>query len=547
MEKEGDGNCAARLTIERSKQAFIKVCDDALKDVVSSPMPQVRKEKSRLGAERLFLYGRPYPLTVVTMDCERRVYRDGAILVLGDTIESVGDFENVKPGDDEASGLIKHVNLGVKGPKVVMPSLINLHVHSAQQLGRGIADDVDLLTWLHDRIWPYESTMTKQDHFWSAMLCCLELLKSGVLCFAEAGGPWPEAQAKVIELFGLRCCLARSSMDCGIGLPENWKESTEECLEKQIRIYDHYHDKADGRIKCWFGLRQILNNSDELVRRTRQEAEKRGVGTHMHVSEITYENTFVKKNRMKIDSLVKAQGPDTTHPSDACRGGTVRHLENLGCLYPGLLAAHSVWVDDEEVKMLAGNDVKICHCPAAAMKMLGFCPVEKLLNAGCSVGLGTDGAPSNNRMNMFDEMYLASLINKGRHAIYTDSTKPEALPAETVIEMATINGAKGVLQDHAIGSLEEGKKADLIVLNLMSVDVMPLHDDIASLVSSCRSENVESAMCNGVWLMFERQTHVDEVYILENASKQAKDLLIRANIKLPSRFKCMPISSPLEP
>ena len=161
-------------------------------------------------------------------------------------------------------------------------------------------------------------------------------------------------------------------MDCGEGLPENWRETTEECLQRQIDLYNAYHLKAEGRIKVWFGLRQILNNSDELILRTREEAEKRGTGCHMHVSEITFENTFVKTHR-KMNNNDKEKGNDPAgsgqHQSDLCRGGTVRHLDAMGCLYPGLLAAHSVWVDDAEVEMLAREDVKIAHCPAAAMKV----------------------------------------------------------------------------------------------------------------------------------------------------------------------------------
>ena len=202
-------------------------------------------------------------------------------------------------------------------------------------------------------------------------------------------------------------------MDCGEGIPENWKESTEECLAKQIELYDVYHEKAEGRIKCWFGLRQILNNSDELILRTREEAEKRETGCHMHVSEITFENNFVKNHRMIENKKEKEKreekekkAPNSVHQSDACRGGTVRHLDALSCLYPGLLAAHSLWVDESEIGMLAKEGVKIAHCPAAAMKMLGFCPVEKLLNAGCTVGIGTDGAPSNNRMNLMGKSQL---------------------------------------------------------------------------------------------------------------------------------------------
>jgi cytosine/adenosine deaminase-related metal-dependent hydrolase len=398
LAKEQEGNRAARACLSVQRKAFQNlvegVCselrrEDKDKDEETEKGEGCRRnpsvsEKSSwpLHRKRAFprgqlLYGRPYPLTVVTMDKERRVFLDGAVLVVGDSVHSVCHFSKeweskLKEQEEDSFAL---VNLGARGPRVLLPGLINTHVHTAQQLARGIADDVDLLTWLHHRMWPYESCMSREDHFLSSLLCSLELIRSGVTTFAEAGGPWPEAEAKAVEITGLRCCLARSTMDCGEGLPENWRETTEECLQRQIDLYNAYHLKAEGRIKVWFGLRQILNNSDELILRTREEAEKRGTGCHMHVSEITFENTFVKTHRK--NNINKEEAPTTKekekdeghHQSDLCRGGTVGHLDALGCLYPGLLAAHSVWVDDKEVKMLAREVVKIAHCPAAAMKV----------------------------------------------------------------------------------------------------------------------------------------------------------------------------------
>ena len=445
---------------------------------------------------------------------------------------------------DDDTG-VRLVNLGHAGVRVLLPGFVNAHVHAAQQLGRGIADDVDLLTWLHERIWPYESTMNREEHFFSALACCLELLKSGVTTFAEAGGPWPEAEAKAVELAGLRCCLARSTMDGGEGVPAAWRETTDECLAKQAALYDRFDGSAGGRLRVWFGLRQILNNSDELVRRTREEAQRRGTGVHMHVSEIAFENRFVREHRAAQGEtqagaeagaeaeVGKSQG---VHPADGGRGGTVRHLERLGCLYPGLLCAHSVWCDDGEVAALGKHGCAVAHCPAAAMKMLGFCPVEALLEAGCPVALGTDGAPSNNRMNLLDEAYLASLLNKVRPAVYSDATAPTALPAEAVLEMATVHGAAAVLQAEDIGSLEAGKKADLVVIDLASVSTLPCHDLVGQLVSSCRSENVESVMVDGNWLMFDRRTIFPEAFVLERACFHAGRLVERAGITLAPRF-----------
>ncbi|KAH9329434.1 hypothetical protein KI387_001542, partial [Taxus chinensis] len=364
---------------------------------------------------------------------------------------------------------------------------INTHVHSSQQLARGIADDVDLMTWLHNRIWPYESQMTEDDSYVSTLLCGVELIHSGVTCFAEAGGQHVAGMARAIECLGIRGCLAQSTMDAGQGLPASWANQTaQSCIQIQEELYKNLHNTADGRVRVWFGLRQIMNATDDLLLLTKEFADKLNTGIHMHVAEIPYENEYVA----------------STHAVDQ---GTVTYLENIGFLGENLLAAHSVWINNAEVELLSKAGVKVSHCPAAAMRMLGFAPIKEMLDAGICVSLGTDGAPSNNRMSIVDEMYLASLINKGREVYNKGSTDPTALPAETILKMATINGAKSVLWDTEIGSLEVGKKADLVVINSCSWTTIPLHDPISSLVYCMRSENVDSLMCNGRWIMRNRK------------------------------------------
>jgi len=188
--------------------------------------------------------------------------------------------------------------------------------------------------------------------------------------------------------------------------------------------------------------------------------------------------------------------------------------------------------------MMADRDVKVSHCPAAAMRMLGFAPILEMQQAGVCVSLGTDGAPSNNRMSIVDEMYLASLINKGKAAYERGTTDPTALPADTLLQMATINGAKTVLWADEIGSLEVGKKADLVILNPNLWTMLPLHDPIANIVYCMRTENIESVMCNGCWLM---QNHkiltVNEAAIYAEAQQAARNIITRAKIVLPTRMK----------
>ncbi|CAK9270073.1 unnamed protein product [Sphagnum jensenii] len=454
---------------------------------------------------------------IVTMGPDAAVYRDGALLITGSNITAIGKTESMLAQYGSSSQV--HDLSG----RWILPGLINTHVHTSQQLGRGIADDVDLLTWLHGRIWPYESHMTEEDSYLSTLLCGIELIHSGVTCFAEAGGQHVPGMAHAVQRLGIRACLARSTMDSGEGLPQLWAaETTDSCLQIQEDLFEQYHGSAGGRIRIWYGLRQILNASDSLLLRTKAAADKHKTGIHMHVAEIPYENEWVVKTR-NVDH------------------GTVTHLNNIGVLGKNLLAAHSVWVNPREVQMMADQQVKVSHCPAAAMRMLGFAPIQEMQSAGVCVSLGTDGAPSNNRMSLVDEMYLASLINKGKAAYTRGTTDPTALPAENILKMATINGAQSVLWEDEIGSLEVGKKADLLILNPDLWTTLPVHDPIANIVYCMRTENIESVICDGQWIMQNcKILTVNEGQILKDAREAAANIITRANIQLPLRMNVIP-------
>ncbi|GAV90966.1 Amidohydro_1 domain-containing protein [Cephalotus follicularis] len=454
---------------------------------------------------------------IVTVDPESRIYRNGGIVVEGDKIKAIGQSPDILQHFSHLAHQIIDLHA-----QILLPGFVNSHVHTSQQLARGIADDVDLMTWLHARIWPYESNMTEDDSYISTLLCGIELIHSGVTCFAEAGGQHVSGMARAVELLGLRACLTQSTMDSGQGLPPSWAVLTaDDCIQSQKELYKKHHKTADGRIRVWLGIRQIMNSSDRLLLETRDAARELETGIHMHVAEIPYENQFVMDSR-KVDH------------------GTVTYLEKIELLQNNLLAAHSVWVNDFEIGILSKAGVKVSHCPAAAMRMLGFAPIREMLDAGICVSLGTDGAPSNNRMSIVDEMYVASLINKGREVYAKGSTDPTALPAETVFRMATINGAKSVLWDDEIGSLEVGKKADMVVVNPLSWPMVPVHDCISSLVYCMRTENIVSVICNGQWIMKDKKiVNVNEEEVISAAKHAASGLLTRAGITIPSRMNVL--------
>ncbi len=439
---------------------------------------------------------------IVSMNNREEVFSSGGLLIEDDKIAAVGNVDErlINPDAEIVDG---------EG-KIVLPGLINTHVHTSQQLGRGLGDDVPLLTWLHERIWPYESNMSEEDSYVSTLLCCLEQIRSGVTSFAEPGGQFVSGMARGVREAGIRGKLAKSVMDCGEGLPEIWRRSTDEELSVQEDDLKKFHNTADGRVQVWFGLRTLFNNSDDLIVRTKELADKYGVGVHMHVAEVK----------------------DEVEYAAASRGvPTVTHLNNLGVLDKNFLAVHTVWLTNEEVEIFRDKGVKVSHNPAAAMRVLGFAKIPRMIREGICVTIGTDGAPSNNRMTLIDEMWLTALIHKGWRL------DPTAVKAEEILRMVTTKGAEALLEERNLGSLEPGKKADVAIINPDSPGMLPLHDPIANLVTSMHSSNVESTICDGRWIMKNREIlTLDENAVLEEAKKRAAVIRKRAGIVLPDRF-----------
>lgn len=438
---------------------------------------------------------------IVTMNEKGEVYTDGNLLFEDDRIVQVGKEAVKESTCDEV--------LDLKG-KLLLPGFVNTHVHTSQQLARGLADDVDLLTWLHDRIWPYESNMTEEDSYISTLFCAAEQIKAGVTAIAEPGGQFVSGMVRAITEAGIRAKLANSIMDCGEGLPKAWQHNTQEEIARQEEDIQRFHKMADGRIEVWLGVRTIFNATDELLLQTKELAKKHTVGIHMHVAEAKSEVDYVRE-RLGVQ--------------------TVTHLRDIGFLGPNLLAAHTVWLTHEEVEMFREYDVKVSHNPASAMRVLGFAKVPRMLREGICVTIGTDGAPTNNRMDMVDEMWVTSLIHKGWRL------DPTVVKAQEILKMATINGARALQDEKLYGSLEPGKKADLIIINPDSIGMQPMHDPIANLVTSMHSTNVESTICNGRWLMRDRKILVfDEAALLQEAKERAASIRSRAKIQMPERF-----------
>ena len=419
---------------------------------------------------------------------------EGYVEVSGTRISHVGPAP---------SGAQARESISARG-RVVTPGFVNTHCHTSQQLGRGLADDVDLLTWLHDRIWPYEASLSEEDCAVSAQLCAVEQIRNGCTTLADPGGQHVDGMARGLDTAGVRAFLGRSSMDEWDGVPSARRESTSEVLDKQTDLAARWHGR--GRLRFSYTLRTIFNCSDELITETVERARKLGTVVQMHVAEVREEN----------DHVVRTRG-----------ASTVRHLARLGVLSPRFLAVHVVWVDDAEIELLAATGTYVSHNVASNLRVLGIPRIADMLDAGVVVALGTDGAPANNRMSMVDEMWIASMLQKG---VRVD---PTVLPADQVLRMATCDGARALGLGDELGPIEVGKAADLVVIDPATANMCPAADLASALVTSMKSENVESVMCEGEWLMRDRVlTRVDEADLLQEATGRAASIRARAGIQI---------------
>jgi 5-methylthioadenosine/S-adenosylhomocysteine deaminase len=293
-------------------------------------------------------------------------------------------------------------------------------------------------------------------------------------------------------------------MDEGTGLPSGWVESTADALAAQDDLHARWDGAGDGRVRVSWTLRTIFNCSDALILASASRAGAAGRPLQMHVAEVPEENDHVR----------------------ATRGtSTVRHLDRLGVLGPGFVGAHVVWVDDEEIAIYGRSGAAVSHNVASNLKILGFPRIADLLDAGALVGIGTDGAPSNNRMSVIDELWAASLVQK---ALRRD---PTVLPASALLRMGTIDGAAALGMGAELGTLEAGRLADLVVVDPMTVNMATAADPVSALVTSMKSENVRSVLCDGRWVLRDGViTAFDERAVLEEAAARAAEVRRRAGV-----------------
>lgn len=403
----------------------------------------------------------------------------------GGEIISVGDPGELSTGDEtlDAEGCL------------VIPGLVNAHGHAAMTLLRGYADDKPLEAWLREDIWPAEAELTPGDVRAGTELGIVEMIKSGTTAFADMYFEVPEIAAAV-ERSGMRALIGHGIVTVGKD-----DEAARADVEESIAVAREFDGNAEGRINTAVMPHSLTTVSETCLSMAVEGAREIGVPVHFHANE-THE---------EVEPIVEKRG--------------IRPLEyanELGLLREKNFLAHGVHVDEREISLLAETGVGVAHCPASNMKLAsGMAPVQAMLDAGVSVGIGTDGAASNNDLDLFDELRDAAMIGK----LAADSAA--AVPAESVVRMATSGSAEAIGIDS--GRIDEGANADLAIVGFEKPHLTPAHDPVSHLVYAVRGSDVRHTVCEGQVLMRDREVlTLDEEVVRETAERRAVELVERA-------------------
>lgn len=431
--------------------------------------------------------------TLVTMDQEETIV-DGDLLIRDGRIVSVGASVSDAETVVDASGC------------AVMAGFVQSHIHLCQTLFRGWADDLALIDWLKRRVWPMEAAHTPESIRASARLGIAEMIKGGTTCaLTMETVHHTEDVFRVVEETGFRATVGKCMMDKGDEMPAALREDTESSIRESLSLLDAWHGRANGRIRYCFAPRFAISCTRMLLESVSLLAKELGVMIHTHASE----------NRTEIEIVERETGQRN-----------VVYLDSLGIGGTHVLLAHCVHLDDEEIQMLAHAGTHVAHCPSSNLKLgSGIARVKEMLDQGVSVSFGADGAPCNNRLDMWTEMRSAALLQKVQHGA-------EALPARSVLRMATMGGAQALGLASEIGSLEVGKHADVTIVDLNRLHATPRSQDLASaLVYSVQSSDVVTVLIDGEFVMRDRELQtLNEQTVIDEANREAELLMQRAGI-----------------
>ncbi|RKD31664.1 5'-deoxyadenosine deaminase [Thermohalobacter berrensis] len=435
--------------------------------------------------------------TIVTMNKNRDIFK-------GDILINDNEIIDVKSKiDTEADQIID-----AKG-KVVIPGLIQTHVHLTQTLFRGQADDLELLDWLKERVWPLEATHTEESNYISAKLGIAEMIKGGTTSIIDMETVnHTDAAINATYETGIRALTGKCMMDYGDGVPDGLMEDIEESIKESVKLLKKWHGKGNGRIQYAFAPRFAVSCSEELLTRVRDLAREYNVIIHTHASE----------NREEVQVIQEERGMRN-----------LKYLHKIGLTGKNLVLAHCIWLDDEEMRILADTGTSVAHCPSSNLKLAsGIAKIPEMLDMGVNVSIGADGAPCNNNMDMFTEMRIAALIQKGR------LLKPTVMPAEKVFELATLGGAKAMGMEDRLGSIERGKLADIVIMNLNNLHNSPSKEVniVSQLVYSAKAQDVETTIIDGKVVMLEGElTTINEDLLIDDVNRVIKKQVESAGIK----------------
>lgn len=409
--------------------------------------------------------------TIVTMNKKREIFQ-GDVYIEEDRIKEIGRNLNVENADKviDATG------------KIVIPGLIQTHIHLTQSLFRGQGDDLVLMDWLKKRIWPLEASHDEESNCYSAKLGLSELISCGTTSIIDMETVnHTDVAIDAIYKSGMRAITGKCMMDYSTDVPLGLQESTEDSIENSLKLLKKWHGKGNNRIRYALTPRFAVSCTEDLMTKVGVLAKEYGVHVHTHASESPGEIAIVKKlYGMK----------------------NVEYLHKIGLTGPNVILAHCIWLDDEEMMILKDTGTKIVHCPNSNLKLAsGIAKIPEMLAKGMNVSIGADGAPCNNNLDIFNEMRTAALIQKVR------LMDPTALPASDVFEMATLGGAKAMGLENEIGSLEDGKKADIAIVDFSGPHTTPSTkvDVVSHLVYACNAHDVLTTIVDGKVLMENRK------------------------------------------
>ena len=414
------------------------------------------------------------------------VIEDGSVVVEGSRIEAVGDRSDI---------VDQYPDHERRECDILLPGLVGAHVHSVQSLGRGIADDTELLDWLFDYILPMEASLSAHEREVAAKLGYLECIESGTTTVVDHRSVNHADRAfEAAGEMGIRGALGKVMMDQRS--PDNLTEETEQALDESERLIQEYHGSFDDRIRYALTPRFAVSCTEACLRGTRELADKYdGVRIHTHASE----------NQSEIETVEDDTGMRNIH-----------WLDEVGITGEDVVLAHCVWTDESEREVLEETGTHVTHCPSSNMKLAsGVAPVWDYLDRGVNVALGNDGPPCNNTLDPFTEMRQASLLQK------VERLDPTATPAADVFEMATVNGAKAAgFED--VGKLREGWRADIVGVQTEGVTrATPLHDVLSHLVFAARGDDVVFTMVDGDVLVEDGEVTVVDANAIR---EQARDI-----------------------